>query len=73
MGLALADHEMTRAANGCAYAVIEASWVYWKPLRRIIEANLHMMFDQQSRNVLGHITDVDNAMWIVMSAHGLNR
>lgn len=32
------------------------------------------MFDQQSRNVLGHITDVDNAMWIVdLSAHGLNR
>ncbi len=62
-----------RCKRLCAYAVIEASWVYWKPLRRIIEANLHMMFDQQSRNVLGHIIDVDNAMWIVMSAHGLNR
>lgn len=71
MGLALADHEMTKRPCLCGHrsllGVLEAVAAHH-------EANLQLMFDQQSRNVLGHITDVDNAMWTVdLTAHGLNR
>lgn len=65
----LGEHTVTHVA-------MEATGVYWKPVRHIPEAHFELIRAdaQHIRNVPGRKTDVNDAMWIAdLLAHGLIR
>ena len=64
------------AANGCTHVAMEATGVYWKPVRHMLEDGFELVLAnaQHIRNVPGRKTDVNDAMWIAdLLAHGLIR
>jgi len=71
--LALADWLSER---GCTPVAMEATGVYWKPVRHILEGAFALVLANAMhvRNVPGRKTDVTDAMWIAdLLAHGLIR
>ncbi len=71
--LALADW---LGEQGCTYVAMEATGVYWKPVRHILEGAFELVLADAMhvRNVPGRKTDVTDAMWLAdLLAHGLIR
>src|SRR5262245_62611405 len=55
---------------------MEATGVYWKPVRHVLEADFELVLAnaQHIRNAPGRKTDVSDAAWIAdLLAHGLIR
>ena len=65
------------AANECTHVAMEATGVYWKPVRHILddgEFELVLANAAHVKNVPGRKTDVNDAMWLAeLLAHGLIR
>jgi transposase len=71
--LALADW---LGEHGCTHVAMEATGVYWKPVRHVLETQFEPVLANAAhiRNVPGRKTDVNDAVWIAdLLAHGLIR
>jgi len=63
-------------SHGCTHVAMEATGVYWKPVRHLLEDRFELLLAnaQNIRNVPGRKTDVNDAMWIAdLLACGLVR